>query len=67
VLRPVLRILTLPIGCMTLGLSGFALDAGVIYLLGQYLPGFHVASLEWAFLAALFIAGIQTAAGAINR
>jgi len=67
VLRPVLRILTLPIGCLTLGLFGFALDAGLIYLMGQYLPGFHVASLEWALLAALFIAGVQTIAGAFNR
>jgi putative membrane protein len=67
VLRPVLRILTLPIGCLTLGLFGFALDAGLIYLMGQYLPGFHVASLQWALLAALFITGVQTAAGALNR
>jgi len=66
-IRPVLRILTLPIGCLTLGLFGFALDAGLIYLMGQYLPGFHVASLEWALLAALFIAGVQTIAGAFNR
>lgn len=67
VLRPVLRILTLPIGCLTLGLFGFALDAGLIYLMGQYLPGFHVASLEWALLAALFISGVQTVVGAFNR
>ena len=67
VLRPVLRILTLPIGCLTLGLFGFALDAGLIYLMGMYLPGFHVASLEWALLAALFITGVQTIAGALNR
>lgn len=67
VLRPVLRILTLPIGCLTLGLFGFALDAGLIYLMGMYLPGFHVASLEWALLAALFITGVQTIASALNR
>jgi len=66
-IRPVLRILTLPIGCLTLGLFGFVLDAGLIYLMGQYLPGFHVASFEWALLAALFIAGVQTIAGALNR
>ncbi len=67
VIRPVLRILTFPIGCLTLGLFGFALDTGLIYLMGQYLPGFHVASLQWALLAALFIAGVQTIAGALNR
>ena len=66
-IRPVLRILTLPIGCLTLGLFGFALDAGLIYLMGQYLPGFHVASPVWALLAAFFIAGVQTIAGALNR
>jgi putative membrane protein len=66
-IRPILRILTLPIGCLTLGLFGFVLDAGLIYLMGEYLPGFHVASLEWALLAALFISAVQVITNALNR
>lgn len=65
--RPILRLLTLPIGCLTLGLFGYALDAGLIFALGAYLPGFHVASPLWALLAALFIACAQAIAGGLNR
>ena len=65
--RPVLRILTLPIGCLTLGLFGYGLDAAMIYALGEYLPGFHVASLESALLAAVFLSAVQMIAYAFNR
>lgn len=67
VIRPILRLLTLPIGCLTLGLFGFFLDAGLIYLMGWYLPGFHVASPEWALLTALFISAVQVITNAFNR
>ncbi len=66
-IRPILHILTLPIGCLTLGLFGYVVDAGLIYAMGQYLPGFHVATPVWALIAALFIAGVKIIAGAFNR
>ncbi len=65
--RPILRILTLPVGCLTLGLFGYGMDAVLIYGMGLYLPGFHVDSIEWALLAALFISGVKLIAGAFNR
>ena len=65
--RPILRILTLPIGCLTLGLFGYGIDAALIYALGEYLPGFHVASLESALLAAVFLSAVQMIAYAFNR
>lgn len=62
-LRPVLRLLTFPIGCLTLGLSGFVIDCALILLLDFLVPGFSVAGLEWAALAALLVDGLCLAAG----
>ena len=56
--RPLLRLLTFPIGCLTLGLSGFVLDAGLIFVLHQFVPGFGVAGFEWAALCALLVNGL---------
>jgi len=66
-IRPILRILTLPIGCLTLGLFGYGLDAAMIYALGVYMPGFHVSSLESALVAAIFLSAVQMIAYAFNR
>jgi putative membrane protein len=66
-LRPVLKLLTLPIGCMTLGLFSFGIDAALIWALGEYLPGFYVASVGWALLAALFLSGVRIIAGGFNQ
>ena len=56
--RPILRILTFPIGCVTLGLSGFLLEVGLIMALTQVVPVFYVAGLPWAALCALLVNGI---------
>ena len=42
-LRPVLKALTLPLTCLTLGLFSFVVNAFLFWLVGQYVPGFHVA------------------------
>ena len=54
IVRPLLKLLTIPIGCLTMGLFSLALDTGVIYLMSLYLPGFSLDGPEWA----LAIAGI---------
>ena len=54
-LRPVLRLVTAPIGCLTLGLAGIAIDVGLIYGCARYVPGFEVLSPPFAVLTALFI------------
>ena len=41
-LRPVMRLFSAPIGCITLGLSGFAIDIG-LYLLSIRLCGYAIA------------------------
>ena len=54
-LRPVLRLVTAPIGCLTLGLAGVALDVGLVYGCAYFVEGFEVLSLPLAVLTAVFI------------
>ena len=55
VLRPVLRLVSAPIGCMTLGLFGLIIDVGLIYGCGALIEGFEVLSLPHALVTALFV------------
>ena len=45
-LRPVLKALTLPLTCLTLGLFSFVVNAFLFWLVGQFVPGFHVAGWQ---------------------
>lgn len=54
-LRPVLRLVSAPIGCLTLGLAGIAIDVGLIYGCARFVDGFEVLSLPFALITALFI------------
>lgn len=54
-LRPVLRLLSAPIGCLTFGLFGLVIDVGLIYACAHYIPGFAVLDPLYALLTALFI------------
>ena len=53
--RPLLKLLTLPIGCLTMGLFSLALDTGAIYLMSVYLPGFSLDGPEWALAIAAIL------------
>ena len=55
ILRPVLRLITAPLGCLTFGLSGTVIDVGLIYLSARVLPTFQVPSLLYALLTAILI------------
>jgi putative membrane protein len=52
VIRPIVKLLTLPITCLTLGLFGFVINALIFWLVGEtgIVHGFEV----HGFLAALF-------------
>lgn len=63
VLRPLLRLITAPLGCLTLGLSGTAIDVALIYLSARVLPAFQVPSPLYALLTALLINAICAFAG----
>lgn len=57
-LKPLLRLITAPVGCLTLGLSGMVIDVGLIYLAGELVEGFTVPAFPCALLTALLISGI---------
>lgn len=63
-LRPLLRLLTAPLGCLTLGLSGTVIDVALIYLSAYALPGFYVPDFLYALLTALLINAIACFVGA---
>ena len=50
VLRPLLKALTLPLTCLTLGLFGVVINAFLFWLAGQFVPGVRVGG----WLAPLF-------------
>ena len=54
-LRPLLRMITLPLGCLTFGLSGAAIDVGLIYLAAEFVDGFIIPSFLCAAATALLI------------
>lgn len=64
--RPILKLLTLPIGCLTLGLFSFFIDATLIMALPYVFPGFVVESYLWALLAALLVDGVCLITGGIH-
>lgn len=41
-IRPVVRLVALPLTCLTFGLFGIVINAGLFWLAGQYVPGFSV-------------------------
>lgn len=53
ILRPLLRVLSAPLGCLTLGLVGAAIDIALIYLCAALVQGFTVPSFLFAVLSAM--------------
>lgn len=66
VLRPVLLILTLPINVMTLGLFTFVLNAILILLAANIVPGFHVNGFIPALILSLTLALINFFLNSLN-
>ena len=63
ILRPLLRLLTLPIGCLTLGISNFVIDVAILYLLAGAVDGFTIESVVYAALAALLVDAVVLIVG----
>ena len=53
--RPVLQIVSLPIGCLTLGLIQPVIDLGLIYACDYLVEGFRVTSVAQALMAVFLI------------
>lgn len=67
VIKPLLLFLTLPINLMTLGLFTFVINAVVLWLAAQVVPGFSVDSLTWALLAAVVLAFVSTILSRLSK
>lgn len=52
-LRPILKVLSLPITCLTFGLFSLVINAVVFYMAAQLVTGFAVGGLLNAFILAL--------------
>ena len=63
-IRPVLRVLSAPIGCLTLGLFGLVIDVFLIYLCAAFVPGFRISGPLYAVLTAILINSIVAVTGA---
>ena len=63
ILRPILRLITLPLGCLTFGLSGTIIDVALIYLSGNFVRGFELPGLLYAVLTAVVINVVSSMAG----
>ncbi len=59
VIRPVVLILTLPINLLTLGLFTLVINAAMLELVSDVVPGFTIESFRAAFLGALLISLIS--------
>lgn len=60
VIRPILLILTLPLNIITLGLFTFVINALMVLLAGEFIPGFHVENFWWALLFSLVVSVINS-------
>src|SRR5438132_8325767 len=61
VVRPVLKLITLPLTLLTLGLFLFVLNAFCLWLTSAVVPGFDIHGFRAAFLGALLISIVSWA------
>lgn len=54
-IKPILLILTLPINMMTLGLFTFVINAILLLMMSNIVPGFHITGFGTALLAAIVL------------
>jgi len=58
ILRPLLRLISAPLGCLTLGLFGMVIDVGLLYGCASLVEGYAVPDLLCALLTAVTINAI---------
>lgn len=66
VVKPFLILLTLPVNFFTLGLFTFVINAGLIILMAQIVPGFVVKNFGTALLAAIVLALLNVVLGRLK-
>ncbi len=65
-IRPILRILSIPLGCLTMGLIQPAIDIALLYLCAHFVDGFSITNPLHALLAVVLI-NVVCAIGAGRR
>ncbi len=66
-LKPILIILTLPINILTLGLLTFVINALVIILTANLVPGFKVYGFWWALIFSIVLSIINSFLHSLNK
>lgn len=66
-IKPILIILTLPIGILTLGLFTFVINAFLILLTANIVPGFMVDGFLWAVIFSVVLSVINSFLGTLNK
>lgn len=59
IIRPIVRLLTLPLNLITLGLFGWVINAGMLWLVSLVVPGFQVSGFVPALEGAVLLAVIS--------
>jgi len=54
-LRPVLRVLFAPLGCLTFGLFGMVIDVALLYACDRLVAGFAIPGFWYALITAIVI------------
>lgn len=67
ILKPILTILTLPINILTLGLFSLVINALLVLLAAQVVPGFAVDGFWWAMLFALVLSIVNGILGSLIK
>jgi putative membrane protein len=67
ILRPILILLTLPITFLTLGLFTFVINAALVLLVAELVPGFLVDGFGWALVFSVVLSLVNTALGIFKR
>ncbi|MTI96381.1 MAG: phage holin family protein [Firmicutes bacterium] len=55
-IRPIIKLLALPITILTLGLFGLVINAGLFWLVSELVQGFAVDGFIWALAGAVLVA-----------
>ncbi len=58
-LRPVLKILTLPVSCLTMGISSFLVNVLMVWLAVRIAPGVSFAGF-WTYAVATILVSVST-------
>ena len=60
IIRPVFKLLSLPVNVLTLGLFTFIINGLMFWLVTAIVPGFDIGNFWWAILAALVYSIVMT-------